>query len=102
MRSDVVVITSIGSPDSTQMRLCVPKIRFVIAFVREEDGELVAESPIEMPSAIAATSRARSLSATKAGAIAFSRTGDPMLREFADATVLFTAGEVPDNVFDRE
>jgi hypothetical protein len=69
----------------------------VMAFVRDGDGELVAEPPIEMPSASAATSRARSLSATKAGAIAFSRTGDPMLGEFADAVVLFKAGEVPDD-----
>jgi hypothetical protein len=73
-----------------------------MSFIRDESGELVAELPIEMPSAAAATSRARTLSATKAGAIAFSRTGDPMLGEFADAVVLFKAGEVPDDVFDRE
>jgi len=81
----------------------MPNITYyvVMAFVRDEDGELVAEPPIEMPSASAATSRAGSLSATKAGAIAFSRTGDPMLGEFADAVVLFKAGEVPDDVFDR-
>jgi hypothetical protein len=73
----------------------------VMTFNRNEDGELVADPPTEMPSANAATSRARSLSATKAGAIAFSRTGDPMLGEFADAVVLFKAGEVPEDVFDR-
>jgi hypothetical protein len=72
-----------------------------MAFVRDEDGELVGEPLIEMPSANAATSRARSLSATKAGALAFSRTGDPMLGEFADAVVWFNAGEVPDDVFDH-
>jgi hypothetical protein len=73
----------------------------VMTFIRDEDGELVADPPTEMPSANAAILRARSLSATKAGAIAFSRTGDPMLGEFADAVVLFKAGEVPENVLDR-
>lgn len=73
----------------------------VMSFIRDESGELVAELPIEMPSATSATSRARTLSATKAGAIAFSRTGDPMLGDFADAVVLFKAGEVPDDVFER-
>jgi hypothetical protein len=34
--------------------------------------------------------------------IAFARTGDPDIGEFADAVVLFKAGEVPDNVFDVE
>ena len=72
-----------------------------MSFERDEDGELVGEPATEMPSANAATSRARSLSAKKAGAIAFSRTGDPMLGEFADAVVLFRAGEVPEDVFDR-
>ena len=72
-----------------------------MAFDRDENGELAAEPATEMPSSVAAISRARSLSATKAGAIAFSRTGDPMLGEFADAVVLFGAGEVPDDVFDR-
>jgi hypothetical protein len=35
---------------------------------------------------------------TAAGAIAFSRTGDPDVGEFADAVVLFQAGEVPDEL----
>jgi hypothetical protein len=81
----------------------MPNITYfvVMTFIRNEDGELAAEPPIEMPSANAAISRARSMSDTKAGAIAFSRTGDPMLGEFADAVMLFKAGEVPENVFDR-
>lgn len=33
----------------------------------------------------------------KIGVIAFSRTGDPELGEFADAVVWFKAGEVPEN-----
>ena len=54
-----------------------------------------------MPSSVTAFSRARSLSSKKAGAIAFSRTGDSELGEFADTVMLFKAGEVPEDVFDR-
>jgi len=73
----------------------------VLTFVRNEegDGELVAEAPVQMPGASAATSRARSLAGGKAEVIAFARTGDPEVGEFADAVVLFKAGEVPEDVF---
>ena len=75
----------------------------VISFIRDEDsGELIGEKPIEMPSGAAATARARSLAATKAGAVAFSRTGNPELGEFGDAVVLFRAGEVPDDAIRGE
>jgi len=51
----------------------------VLTFVRNEEGEeeLIAEPPTQMPSASAATSRARSLAGSKAGVIAFARSGDP-------------------------
>ena len=68
-----------------------------VGFERDEAGELVALDPVEAQSSSAAVARARSLASTKAGAIAFSRTGDPNVGEFADAVVLFTAGEVPDD-----
>ena len=68
----------------------------VIAFNKDEEGELLGEAPAEMPSTSSAISRAKSLAGTKAGVIAFSRTGDPELGEFADAVVLFKAGEVPE------
>ena len=76
----------------------------VLTFVRNEEGEgeLIADPPTQMPSATAATSRARSLAGTKAGVIAFARTGDPEAGEFADAVVLFKAGEVPEDVFNVE
>ena len=76
----------------------------VLTFVRndEGEGELIAETPLQMLSASTATSRARSLAGTKAGVIAFARTGDPELGEFADALVLFKAGEVPEHVFNVE
>ena len=66
-----------------------------MGFERDETGELVAMDPVECHSSAQAASRARSLAASKAGAIAFSRTGDPMLGDFADATVLWQGGDVP-------
>ena len=84
----------------------MPNITYyvVLTFVRNEegDGELIAEAPVQMPSATAAMSRARSLAVTKAGVLAFARTGDPKVGEFADAVVLFKAGEVPEDVFNVE
>jgi hypothetical protein len=68
-----------------------------IGFARDEEGELVALEPMESQTSTAAVARARALAATKAGAIAFSRTGDPDVGEFANAVVLFKAGEVPDD-----
>ena len=68
-----------------------------IGFERDAEGELVALEPMESQTSTAAVARARSLAATKAGAIAFSRTGDPDIGEFANAVVLFRAGEVPDD-----
>lgn len=59
------------------------------------DGELIAMDPAECQSSTQAISRARLLAASKAGAVAFSRTGDPELGEFADAVVLWQGGEVP-------
>jgi len=53
---------------------------------------------VELPTSSAAVARARSLAATKPGADAFSRTGDPKLGDFADAVVLFEAGDVPDDL----
>jgi hypothetical protein len=69
-----------------------------MGFERSEEGDLVAMDPMESQSSSQAISRARVLAATKVGAVAFSRTGDPDIGEFADAVVLFTAGEVPDEL----
>jgi hypothetical protein len=67
-----------------------------MGFERSEDGDLVAMDPMESQSSTQAVSRARVLAVTKAGAVAFPRRGDPDIGEFADAVVLFKAGEVPD------
>ena len=69
-----------------------------MGFERDEAGELVAMDPLEVRTPSAAVARARSLATTKAGAVAFSRTGDPELGDFADAVILFAQGEVPDDV----
>ena len=69
-----------------------------MGFERDEAGELVAMDPLEVRTSSAAVARARSLAATKAGAVAFSRTGDPELGDFADAVILFAQGEVPDDI----
>jgi hypothetical protein len=54
-----------------------------MAFDRDEEGELIAMEPTESRSSSAAISRARSLATTKVGAVAFARTGDPDLGDFA-------------------
>jgi len=67
-----------------------------MGFERDPEGELVALDSMEAPpSSVQAISRARSLATTEAGAIAFSRTGDPDVGEFEDAKVLWQSGEVP-------
>ena len=58
-------------------------------------GELIAEEGVEAPSASSAQRRAQSMLGKKAGAIAFSRTGDPAIGEFADAIILGRYGDVP-------
>jgi len=67
----------------------------VLTFVRDEAGDLVAEEGVEAPNAHTAQRRAQAASLTKAGAIAFNRTGDPMLGEFEDAVVIASFGDVP-------
>jgi hypothetical protein len=65
-----------------------------VPFDRNAQGELTAGEAAELPSAPAAERRARSLSQIHAGAVAFSRTGDPSIGEFHDATLLAKFGEV--------
>ena len=67
----------------------------VLPFVRDEDGELVAEEGVEAQSAISAQRRAQAMVGKKVGAVAFSRTGDPAIGEFEDAVVLGRYGDTP-------
>lgn len=66
-----------------------------LPFVRDDEGHLCPDQPIECPSPASAVSRARAATANRAGAIAFSRTGDPDVGEYADAVILARIGEVP-------
>jgi hypothetical protein len=66
----------------------------VVPFDRDESGNIVAGEGQEAPSASAAERKARSLALERAGAVAFSRTGDPAMGEFQDAVVLAQFGEV--------
>jgi len=67
----------------------------VLPFIRNEDDFLVAEPPIERPSAAAAVSKGRELARTKAGVIAFTRRGDPATGEFQPAVELIRIGDLP-------
>ncbi len=66
-----------------------------LPFVRTEDGDLVAGEAQERQTASAALAEARRMAEKAAGAVAFSRQGDPAIGEFDDAKVLQTFGEVP-------
>ena len=67
----------------------------VLPFVRNEDGELCPDEAIECHSSISAAAHARTMAAGRAGAVAFSRTGDPDVGDYADAVIIATVGEVP-------
>ena len=66
-------------------------------FLQDDTGEMVAGAAEECQSATTALRRADILSRTTGhvGAIAFSRSGDPMMGEFSDAKLLRAYGNVP-------
>jgi hypothetical protein len=66
-----------------------------LPFIQTEDGELRPGEAKECSSAAAAEREAFRLATSHAGAVAFSRTGDPATGEFSEATVLRVVGEVP-------
>ena len=66
----------------------------VVAFDRGEEGELKPRETQEVMSSIVAERRARALALEHAGALAFSRTGNPTTGEFGDAVILARFGEV--------
>lgn len=71
-----------------------------LPFTRIEGGGLAPRQAVECPSGAAAVRRAEAMSANEsnAGAVAFSRNGDPNLGEFDDAVILKAFGEVPDDL----
>jgi hypothetical protein len=69
-------------------------------FLQDDVGSPVAGAAEECQSSSAALRRAEILSraAGSIGAVAFSRSGDPMMGEFGDAQVLKKFGNVPDDL----
>ena len=59
-------------------------------------------APGECPNGAAAIRRAQAMSFNEAnaGAVAFSRSGDPNIGEFDDAVILKTFGQVPEDFTD--
>jgi hypothetical protein len=67
------------------------------AFERDEEGELrPAFEAQQMPSEHAAISRAKLMSRSYAGVIAWKRPARPDEGDFGDPEVLYQAGDVPD------
>ncbi len=64
-----------------------------LPFARSEDGDVVAGIPHECSSPLNAIQAARRLASNGAGAVAFSRSGDPATGEFTDAVVLQSFGQ---------
>jgi len=82
------------------MKASKRKTYYVVqAFTEGPDGPY-PDSPREVPNEIAARAWLDRLRSVKAGAIAFSRTGDPDLGEFDDAVIIAQFGDVPLDVAD--
>ncbi|HEV2575029.1 MAG TPA: hypothetical protein VGU72_25070 [Beijerinckiaceae bacterium] len=69
-----------------------------LPFVANEEGDLVAGEARDFQNSQAAVRGARSMAVVSAGAIAFSRTGDPSAGDFAPAVILARFGETPNEV----
>jgi hypothetical protein len=69
-------------------------------FLLDDSGSPVAGAAEECQSPSGALRRAEILSKAdgSVGAVAFSRTGDPLIGEFSDAQLLKKFGEVPDDL----
>ncbi|MGJ5176620.1 hypothetical protein ACQR16_06740 [Bradyrhizobium oligotrophicum] len=79
----------------------MPDVTYYVAmpFQRDELGILIAGTAEECQSATAALRRAEAMSRLPGaiGAVAFSRSGDPLMGEFSDARLLHKFGELPDD-----
>lgn len=71
-----------------------------LPFLRDETGLPVAGAAEECQSSSGALRRAEILSRApgSVGAVAFCRTGDPLIGEFGDARLLKKFGDVPDDL----
>lgn len=68
-----------------------------LPFVKSDDGTAPGQA-LECQSENQASMRARAMSRdpANAGAIAFKRSGDPLMGDFSDAIIIEAFGEVPD------
>lgn len=74
-----------------------PKLIIVVAFDRDDDGELqTVFGPAEQQSEERAICTAQALAPKHAGVIAWSREANPALGEYGEPTTLFVSGEAPD------
>ena len=77
----------------------MPDISYYVAlpFSADDEGSIVAGAAEEFQSASSAIRRAETLSRADGviGALAFTRSGDPMTGDFKDATLLKSFGSVP-------
>lgn len=71
-----------------------------LPFLQDEDGTSIAGAAEEFQTPSSAIRRAEVLSriAGHVGALAFSRSGDPLAGEFKDAVVLRSFGDVPSDL----
>lgn len=76
------------------------KSYFVVQPYDFRNGRLVPLEPIQVRDGDQAKRLARTLNC--AGAIAFSRTGDPDLGEWEDAVILLTVGQIPEEPDEQE
>lgn len=75
----------------------MPKLVVVVAFDRDENGELqTVFGPAEQQSEERAIRTAQALAPKHTGVIAWSREANPALGEYGEPTTLFISGEVPD------
>ena len=74
----------------------MPAVTYYVAipFSRDEDGNLLPDEAKECPSGDRAKRMAQSMADKHAGAIAFSRSGDPEHGDFQDAQVIAVFGAV--------
>jgi hypothetical protein len=71
-----------------------------MSFAQDDSGAPIAGAAEECQSPTGALRRAEALSRQpgNVGAVAFSRSGDPMIGEFSDAQLLRTFGQVPEDL----
>ena len=74
-----------------------PKLIVVMAFDRNDDGELLtAYGPQDFATEERAIREAEMIASVYAGVIAWSRDANPDIGEYGEPTTLFVSGDVPD------